>query len=446
MSLSVAERRLTLTCIAPILVGMVVGTTTIGGRVGRAMNQLKAVELKSLKPGHHADGGGLYLAVSKSGGGRSWVFRTRRNNKLREIGLGGLDTVTLEKARRKAAALREQFLDGRDPLAEKRQAAVAAKVETAKATTFEQAAQAYIRSHRSAWKSPKSLAAWEHTLSDFAYPIIGKLPVGSIDTTLVEKVLEQEINDGPDGEPSSLWIARPETANRLRGRLEMVLDYAKVKGWRDGDNPARWRGHLDHLLPARQAVAKTVHHAALPYRDLPSFLADLRSREGIAARALEFAILTAARTGEVIGATWPEIDLEGLWTIPGERMKAGREHRVPLSAAAMAVLAGLPHDARDKRVFPVSNMAMLMLLRRMGRADLTVHGFRSAFSDWAAEQTTAPSEVREMALAHAVGDKVEAAYRRGDLFEKRRQLMDAWAKYCESQEPTDNVLAFAQAG
>lgn len=280
--------------------------------------QLRAVALKSLKPGHHGDGGGLYLAVNKSGTGRSWVFRSRRDGKLREIGLGSLEAVSLERARQKAADMWAAFADGRDPLAEKRQAAIAAKIETAKATTFEQAAQAYIRSHRSAWKSPKSLAAWEHTLSDFAYPIIGKLPVGSIDTDLVSKVLEQ-----PIGDESTLWLTRPETANRLRGRLEMVLDYAKVKGWRQGDNPARWRGHLDHLLPARQAVAKTVHHAALAYRDLPTFLTDLRSREGVAARALEFAILTAARTGEVIGATWPEIDLEGrLWTIPGERMKS----------------------------------------------------------------------------------------------------------------------------
>jgi integrase len=359
------------------------------------------------------------------------------------MGLGSWHSVTLEKARRKAAALRDAFLDGRDPQAEKRQARQAERVAEAKATTFEQAAQAYIRAHRAGWKSPKSLVSWEHTLSAFAYPVIGKLPVDAIDTDLVMKVLDQEIADGPDGKPASLWSRRPETASRLRGRIESILDYARVIGQRQGENPARWRGHLDHLLPARQAVAKTVHHPALPYRDLPAFMIDLRERDGVAARALEFAILTAARTGEVIGARWAEIDLQSrLWTVPAERMKAGREHRVPLSEAAMALLAALKREG--DRVFPVSNMAMTMLLRRMGRGDLTVHGFRSTFSDWCAEQTNFPSEVREMALAHAVGDRVEAAYRRGDLFEKRRELMEAWARYADGEEPAEgNVVRLA---
>jgi integrase len=398
------------------------------------MHNLKALTLRTLKPGHHGDGGGLYLAVSASGVGRSWVFRSRRGGKLREIGLGGLGTVTLDKARRKATELREALLDGRDPLAEKRQAQRAARVAEAKATTFEQAAQAYIKSHRSGWKSPKSLAAWEHTLAAFAYPVIGKLPVADIDTPLVMKVLE----------PS--WTVRPETANRLRGRLEMVLDYARVIGQRDGENPARWRGHLDNLLPARSKVAKVEHHAALPYRDLPGFLGELRQRAGLAARALEFAILTAARTGEVLGARWQEIDAEQrLWIIPAARMKAGREHRVPLSGAALSLLMMISDQRAeeegkaplqaDGRIFPLSNMALLMTLRRMKRADLTAHGFRSSFSDWCAEQTNFPSEVREMALAHVVGDKVEAAYRRGDLFEKRRQLAEAWAEFCGSDAP-----------
>jgi integrase len=394
-----------------------------------AMHKLKAITLRNLKPGHHADGGGLYLAVSKNGKGRSWVFRSRRGGRLRELGLGGLDTVSLEKARRKAATLREQFLEGRDPLEEKRQARREKRVTEAKATTFEQAAQAYIRAHRSGW-GPKSLAAWEHTLQDFAYPVIGKLPVQEIDTTLVLKVIEP------------LWNSRPETANRLRGRLEMVLDYARVIGQRQGENPARWKGHLDHLLPARSKVAKVEHHAALPYRELPGFLADLRQREGVAARALEFAILTAARTGEVIGSTWAEIDLEArLWTLPAERMKAGREHRVPLSEAALAIMRSLYEVRTGDRVFSISNMAMLMLLRRMGRGDLTTHGFRSTFSDWCSEMTNFPSEVREMALAHVVGDKVEAAYRRGDLFEKRRQLAEAWGRFCAGQgETEENVV------
>jgi integrase len=392
------------------------------------LHQLKAITLRTLRPGHHADGGGLYLAVNTRGTGRSWVFRTRRAGKLREIGLGSLDTVTLEKARRKATALREQFLEGRDPLAEKRRAAQLAQVAAARATTFAQAAQDYIRARQAAWRSPKSIAAWEHTLREFAYPVIGQLPIEAVDTPLVHRVLQP------------IWDTKPETANRLRGRLEKIFDYARVLGLRQGENPARWRGHLDQLLPARSKVAPVEHLSALPYRDLPAFLGSLRERSGMAARALEFAVLTVARTGEVLGATWSEIDLENrLWTIPGTRMKAGREHRVPLSEAVARLLAGLDQRGDGARLFPVSNMAMLMLLRRMGHGDLTVHGFRSTFSDWCAEQTNTPSEVREMALAHAVGDKVEAAYRRGDLFEKRRQLAEAWATFCEGK-PTGNVI------
>ena len=241
---------------------------------------------------------------------------------------------------------------------------LAERVAEAKAPTFEQAAQAYIRAHRAGWKSPKSLVSCEHTLSAFAYPVIGKLPVDAIDTDLVMKVLDQEITDGPDGKPASLWSARPETASRLRGRIE------SIPRLRSGDRPAprrksgAGRGHLDHLLPARQAVAKTVHHPALPYPEIADFMAELRARDGIAARALEFTVLTVARTGETIGATWGEINLEArLWTIPGTRMKAGKEHRVPLANAALAVLTGLTREGA--RVFPVSNMAMTMLLRRM---------------------------------------------------------------------------------
>ena len=236
------------------------------------------------------------------------------------------------------------------------------------------------------------------------------------------------------------WTAKPETAGRVRGRIESVLDWATARGYRQGENPARWRGHLENLLPKKSKVRRVEHHAALPYPEIAAFIAELHEQEGLAARALEFAILTAARTGEVLGATWAEIDLEGrLWTVPAERMKAGREHRVPLSETAVAILRAMAEVRTGKHVFPgaradrpLSQMAMLMLLRRMGRDGLTVHGFRSAFSDWCAEQTAFPSEVREMALAHTVGDKVEAAYRRGDLFEKRGQLATAWGRYCDT--------------
>jgi integrase len=405
----------------------------------RTLHKLKAVALRTLRPGHHADGGGLYLAVSPNGAGRSWVFRTRRDGRLREIGLGSLDAVTLESARRKSRAISAAFADGRDPLAEKREAAAKAKVESAKATTFKQAAERYIASHEAGWRNAKHAAQWTSTLETHVYPEIGDLPVAAVDTALIVKVL------GP------IWTTKAETASRVRGRIEAILDYAKALGLREGENPGRWKGHLDNLLPrvskakaaVRRETGRGEHHAALPWHKLPAFMAELRQRDGLAARALEFAILTAARTGEVIGARWSEIDEKArLWTIPAERMKGGREHRVPLSEPALAILSGLERES--DRVFPISNMAMLMLLRRMGRDDLTVHGFRSTFADWCAEATNTQSEVREMALAHAVGDKVEAAYRRGDVFEKRRELADAWAKYCEGNEPTDNVVALVR--
>lgn len=300
-----------------------------------------------------------------------------------------------------------------------------------------------IAAHKAGWRNKVHAAQWPSTLATYVYPVFGDLPVQAIDTPLVMKAL------------SPIWTSKPETASRVRGRIESVLDWAKAMGYRDGENPARWRGHLDNLLPKKSRVEKAVreaagrgdHFAALPYAELPAFIAELRQRDGMAARALEFAILTTGRTGEVLGARWSEIDVNGrLWVIPGNRMKAGREHRVPLSAAAAALLFGL--ERQGDLVFhgmrpgsPLSNMALLMLLRRMGRGDLTAHGFRSTFSDWCAEQTNTPSEVREMALAHVVSDKVEAAYRRGDLFDKRRQLAEAWAQYCD--EDGANVIRLA---
>jgi integrase len=280
-------------------------------------------------------------------------------------------------------------------------------------------------SHQAGWKNPKHRAQWPSTLSTYVYPHFGKLPVQDVDVALVMKAVEP------------IWTTKPETASRVRGRIESILDWATARGYRHGENPARWRGHLDALLPTKTKVRRVQHHAALPYAQLPAFLAELRQQDGIGAKALEFAILTAARTGEVMGAKWSEIDFEArLWTVPAERMKAGREHRVPLSEPALAILKAMREVREGDFVFPggragrgISNMAMIMTLRRMGRGDLTAHGFRSTFSDWCAEQTDFPAEAREMALAHTVSDKVEAAYRRGDLFQKRRDLMDAWANY-----------------
>ncbi len=304
------------------------------------------------------------------------------------------------------------------------------RLDAAKAITFKQCAESYIASHSAGWRNERHKYQWPATLSAYAYPIIGALPVQAVDTTLVLKVLEP------------IWTAKPETAGRVRQRLENILDFAKVRGYRDGENPARWRGHLDKLLPPRSKVRKVEHLAALPYAELPAFLANLRTREAIAARGLEFLILTAARTGEVIGARWNEIDLlDKAWTVPASRMKAHREHRVPLTSRALAILsetrAARYGDAADAFVFPgpkagkpLSNMAFLMLMRRMGYGDLTAHGFRATFKTWASERTSYRNEIVEAALAHVIGDKVEQAYRRTDMFEKRRRLMLQWAIFC----------------
>lgn len=404
--------------------------------MARPEKRLSARTVETIKkPGLHADGAGLYLHVSKSGA-RSWIFRWKRDGRLRDMGLGPLNTISLAEARDKALACRKLKYDGRDPIEERQAQRQAAKLETAKAMTFKDCAKAYIAAQRAGWKNPKHAAQWPATLETYVYPILGGLPVQAVDVGLVMKAVEP------------IWTSKPETASRVRGRIESVLDWAAARGYRQGENPARWRGHLENLLPKKSKVRRVEHHAALPYAELAGFMVELREQEGVGARALEFAILTAARTGEVIGATWAEIDLEGrLWTISAERMKAGREHRVPLSEPAVAILRTMAGVRTGKYVFPggradrpLSNMSMLMLLRRMRRDELTVHGFRSAFSDWCAEQTTFPSEVREMALAHVVGDKVEAAYRRGDLFEKRRNLAEAWANFCAGTG-TDNVVA-----
>jgi integrase len=380
------------------------------------------VEKLAKVPGMHGDGGGLWLCVS-SKYAASWVLRYSLNGKTREMGLGGLADVSLADAREKATEARRLRGAGIDPIVERDRKAAAARLEAAKAISFKEAAETYIADHGAGWKNDKHAVQWPQSLKAYAYPVIGKLPVATVDVALVVKVLRP------------IWTKKPETASRLRGRIESILDWATVNGFRQGENPARWRGHLENLLPPKSRVRRVTHHAALPYDAMPDFWRALESQPGAAALALRFLILTAARTGEVIGATGKEIDrARAVWTIPGERMKAGKEHRVPLTAEAQALL---PNDLKDGAPLfagpsgkPLSNMAMLTLLRRMKRDDLTVHGFRSTFKDWATEQTDYPGEVSEMALAHTLGNKVEAAYRRSDLFEKRRALARDWAMFC----------------
>jgi integrase len=395
----------------------------------RRINKLSALAVtRAERPGYYGDGDGLVLQVSSSGT-KSWIFRYKRNGRQKEMGLGSLRQVDLATARAKARECRNLLLEGRDPLEERRDAARARRAEAAKATTFDQCADAYIAAHRAAWKNQKHVGQWQSTLAQYASPLIGDLAVAAIDTSLVMKVL------GP------IWHDKTETAKRLRGRIEVILDWATVSRLREGENPARWRGHLDQLLPKPTRIAPVKNFAALPWKEIPEFMRALRAREGTAARALEFAILTAARSGEVRGAAWSEIDLaEKLWTVPAVRMKAGVEHRVPLSDAAIAVLkattrhSDLVFEGRKAGV-ALSDMSLTAVLRRMGRGDITVHGFRSAFRDWCAEAAgnEFSREVCEHALAHRLPDRVEAAYRRGDLLDKRTRLMQAWADYCIAQ-------------
>jgi integrase len=404
--------------------------------MGRQVEKLSALAVSRAKTrGYLGDGGGLYLQVSANGA-KSWVFRFKDHGRLREMGLGSVHAIGLAEARKRATACRQMRLDGTDPIAVKKAGKLKANLEAARAMTFQQCAEAYIEAHKAGWQNAKHAAQWSSTLKTYAYPVFGALPVQAVDVGLIVKVLEP------------IWKAKTETASRLRGRIERVLDWAAVRGYRQGDNPARWRGHLDQLLPARSRVQKVQHHAALPYAEVGQFMADLRKQESTSALALEFLILTATRTAEVIGATWIEIDLDAaVWTIPPERTKAKKEHRVPLSKPALAILKRLHKHRAGEFVFmgarpgkPLSNIALLTLLVRMGRSDLTVHGFRSTFRDWCAERTNFPREVAEHALAHSLADKVEAAYRRGDLFEKRRDLMGAWARYCALPMQTGHIV------
>src|SRR5215204_5256920 len=391
----------------------------------RNAKPLTAVAVAKLtKPGRYAVGDGAYLQIA-AGGTKSWIFRYKRDGAARHMGLGPAALLTLAEAREKARQARRALLEGVDPLEAKAARLARTRLEAAKGMSFRDCAERMIASHEAAWKNPKHRAQWKSTLATYAYPHFGELYVGTVEIGLVLKALEP------------IWTEKPETASRLRGRIEAVLDWAKARGYREGENPARWRGHLDKLLPNRRKVTRVRNHPAMPYGELPAFMDALRVRESTSARALEFAIMTAGRTGEVIGATWPEIDLKaGVWTVRPDRMKAGKEHRVPLSERAVALLSALPREGEfvfmgGRAGKPLSNMALLELMRGM-RREFVPHGFRSTFRDWAAECTGYPSEVVEMALAHAIASKVEAAYRRGDLFEKRRQLMAEWSDYCLS--------------
>jgi integrase len=393
--------------------------------MARQVNKLSARTVATLKSlGRHADGHGLYLSISENGG-RRWMFLYRRDGKMREMGLGSAQTVSLAEARELADQQRRLLRQGLDPI-NARKERKASEAKAAKGPTFAECAAEYISKHAPSWRNPKHRQQWTNTLKTYANPIIGAIDVADVDIDRILKVLEP------------IWTAKTETASRVRGRIEAVLDWAAVQKYRSSDNPARWRGHLDKALPAPRKVAKVTHHAALPYADIPAFMKALRGREGMGAIALEFAILTAARTGEVIGAKWDEFNLEGkVWTVPKERMKTGAEHRVPLSPRCIEILEALPHISDyvfpgNKADKPLSNMTLLATLSRMDRDDLTTHGFRSTFRDWAAETTEYPNEVVEMALAHTIKNQAEAAYRRGDMLERRRGLMDDWDTYCRT--------------
>jgi integrase len=442
-----------------------------------AGGKLTALQVTKAKaPGMYGDGGGLYLQITGDGKkkiAKSWIFRYRFNGHTskagkplaREMGLGSSDTWTLAEARDRARQQRQLLDQGLDPIAARKTQEAAAALAKAQTVLFEQCAKDYIRSHRAGWKNAKHADQWTSTLEAWAYPIIGKLPVGGITTDLVLKVLQQPIDpDAPDG--PNFWTDKTETASRVRGRIENVIDWAKAKKLRDGENPARWKGLLDKLLPARSTVAPVEHHPALPYRDMPAFMAELRERNGLGARALEFTILNAARTEDTLGGRWTEIDeIDRTWTVPAARLKGRkgarkRDHVILLSDRAIRILQDLPRDgeyifAGGSTDGGLSNNAMGAVIDRMNAEkqaaglpkwidpqldrEVVPHGFRSTFTDWCADMTAYPTEMADIALAHIVSDKVEAAYRRGDMREKRRRLMADWAIYCESPPAATKV-------
>jgi integrase len=404
--------------------------------MAKTLARLSALKVNSLKArGMHADGGGLYLQITDTGA-KSWIYRFTLNGRLRDMGLGSATDISLADARTRAAECRRLRSHGIDPIESRKQTREQATLDAAHSISFRECAEAFIASHEASWRNDKHKAQWGSSLKMYAYPPFGRISVQTIDTALVMKALQP------------IWGTKTSTAARVRGRIERVLDWASARGYRKGDNPARWRGHLENLLPVPTKIAKVKHHNALPFANMPDFVKKLRSQPGVAALGLEFLILTGTRTSESLLAQWDEIhEATAIWTIPGSRMKAGKDHRVPLSKAALALLARARPLSKGDYVFesarrscPMSNMAFLALLHRMDRFDITTHGFRSTFRDWVSECTSHTGEVAEMALAHVVDNKVEAAYRRGDLFEKRKKLMEDWARFCDGRYESANVL------
>ncbi|MFY8144429.1 MAG: tyrosine-type recombinase/integrase [Caulobacter sp.] len=412
--------------------------------MSRALHRLTAVAVRNLREaGRYPDGGGLYLQITPAGV-RSWIFRYRIDGRERQMGLGPLAMVSLAQAREKARLARVQRHNGEDPLGGRKGRRPRIACPAAGGPTFQEAMAAYIETHKAGWRNAQHVQQWSSTLQTYAAPYFGSKPLAAITTADVLAALQP------------IWLTKTETANRVRGRIETILNWGAAQGYREGENPARWKGHIEMILPAKSKVAKVTHHAALDYRQIAAFMTQLSLEAGVGVQALRFTILTAARTGEVIGADWREIDFDNkVWIIPATRMKAGREHRVPLSGPAMEILAqrrqawwdiearryrrkGAPQVAGPTGpVFcgrragkALSAASMLMVLQRMGWGELTCHGFRSTFRDWAAEETDVSTEVVEMALAHTIANKVEASYRRGDLQEKRRALMERWAEVC----------------
>jgi integrase len=411
-----------------------------GGRKKGGEKDLTALQVKALTaPGAWRVSRCLYVQITDTGS-RSWLMRYMLNGISREMGLGPCDLLTLAEARAKVSEYRRLLLEGIDPIEHRRQKRREKMLASASAITFRVCAERYIAAHEAGWKNGKHRNQWQSTLETYAYPVLGDLPVASIETAHIMQVLEP------------IWATKAETASRIRGRIESIWDWAKARGYcNGGENPARWRGHLQKLLPARSKVSPVEHHEALPYADAPDFMAELRKRDGTAARCLEFTILTWTRSGEARGARWDEVDFKTRqWVVPAPRMKAGKAHVVPLSDAAAALLEAMPRTGElifegAKAGKPISDMSMTMVLRRMGHADITVHGFRSTAKDWASETTSHPDIVSEMALAHTILEKVQKAYRRGALLKKRRKLMADWAKYCGLSCGLPPLCAIARA-